>query len=125
MSAALYPTALRPRGTSIESRKRAIASYRCAPISASGIDAMDGSVGVVWWKIASASRWRDGEDGAVNWKTAGALSATLWGKCERVWVVRASAGLRDAVRNDGVVDVVAGVFPFGSSLVQSRDLRGG
>lgn len=32
---------------------------------------------VVFLKMDSASRWRSGEDGAVNWKTAGADNATL------------------------------------------------
>lgn len=43
----------------------------------SGIERIEGSEGVLPWKMASASRWRDGDDGAVNWKTAGAESATL------------------------------------------------
>lgn len=76
-SAFVYPTAFSPRGTPRPSRNRAIASYKCAPISESGIAEMLGSAGVVFWKIARASRCRDGDDGAVNWKTAGAESATL------------------------------------------------
>ena len=47
-------------------------------MSASGIDAMEGSVGVVPRKMERASRCREGEEGAVNWKTAGAVSATLY-----------------------------------------------
>lgn len=35
------------------------------------------SVGVVPLKIESASRWREGADGAVNWNTAGPERATL------------------------------------------------
>jgi hypothetical protein len=44
-------------------------SYRCAPTALSGKEEMDGSSTLVRLKIASASRWREGEDGAVNWKT--------------------------------------------------------
>ena len=73
----VYPTALRPRGTLMPSRNCAIASYKCWPIAASGIDAIDGSDGVVCLKIASASRCREGAEGAVNWKTAGPVRATL------------------------------------------------
>lgn len=31
---------------------------------------MEGSEAVVLLKIARISRWRSGDDGAVNWKTA-------------------------------------------------------
>jgi hypothetical protein len=34
-----------------------------------------GSVTVVLLKIANASRWRSGDEGAVNWKTA-------WNRCQ-------------------------------------------
>ena len=44
----------------------------------SGMALMEGSEGVVPRKIARASRCRDGEDGAVNWKTAGPVNATLF-----------------------------------------------
>ena len=70
-------SAFSPRGTFSPSRKRAIASKRYAPISVSGIEAIEGSVTVVRLKMASASRCREGEDGAVNWKTAGPVRATL------------------------------------------------
>lgn len=62
-----------------------MASYRCAPTALSGIAVIDGSETSVPRKTASASRCRSGEDGAVNWKTAGAESATLCrgrGMCE-------------------------------------------
>lgn len=44
-------------------------SYRWAPIAESGMLVIEGSVMVVELKMARASRWRSGEEGAVNWKT--------------------------------------------------------
>ena len=46
-----------------------MASCRCAPTSASGMRAMEGSDTEVWWKVASASRWRSGEEGEVKRNT--------------------------------------------------------
>jgi hypothetical protein len=64
-----HPTAFNPRGTPSPSRKRAMASYRWAPMSLSGILATDGSDTLVELKIANAWRWRSGDEGAVNWNT--------------------------------------------------------
>jgi len=38
-------------------------------MSRSGMLVIEGSVTVVELKIARTSRWRSGDDGAVNWKT--------------------------------------------------------
>jgi hypothetical protein len=74
---AAYPTAFKPLGIPRPSKNRAIASYKCAPMSESGMRVIVGSVSDFDVKMASASRCREGEDGAVNWKTPGPVRATL------------------------------------------------
>ena len=46
-----------------------MASKSASPMELSGMRAMLGSDGVVLWKSASASRCREGDEGAVNLKT--------------------------------------------------------
>lgn len=89
---------------------------------------MEGSEGTVSWKIASASRWRSVDDGAVNSKTAGAVKATLnrrnaeWAKSLRDSGQRCS---RNSMRDNRLVGNVSWVLVLGALLVQARDLEGG
>ena len=96
---------------------------------------MLGSEGVVRLKMASASRCRDGAEGAVNWKTAGPVRATLLGVMggqlygEETVGGRGRAGeffavlrLPDAVGHNRVVDLVSRMLVLWSSLVESGNL---
>ena len=102
----LYPTAFSPRGTPRLSRKRAIASYKWAPMSRSGMLVTDVFVTVVELKIARTSRWRSGDDGAVNWKTKMRRYQYLYDqmKCEDIPAGPVRATLCDGnVRRDALV----------------------
>lgn len=88
----------------------------------SGIARIEGSEGVLPWNMASASRWRDGDEGAVNWKTAGAESATLREHLLQLRFlsqVHPDENSRNSVRDNGVIHVVSRVLVFGSLLVQT------
>lgn len=89
---------------------------------------MEGSEGTVSRKMASASRWRSGDDGAVNSKTAGAVKATL-SRRSAEWVTSlGNCGLsysRNSVGDNRPVDNVSWMLVPGALLVQARDLEGG
>jgi hypothetical protein len=74
MSSFLYPTSLRPLGTPRISKNLLISSWRTLPRSSSLTLASSPARSPM--KIAAASRWRWGDDGAVKLNTAGAVSDT-------------------------------------------------
>ena len=89
---------------------------------------MVGSEGTVSWKMASASRWRSGDDGAVNSKTAGAVKATLSNRNPE-WATSLGdyrqGHSRNPMRNNRPVGNVPRMLVPGALLVQARNLEGG
>ncbi len=88
---------------------------------------MEGSVSGTRRKMESASRCLDGEEGAVNWKTAGDVSETLFFrmKSQRWFVRKHWHDKPDSMRDDWLLRIVPGMIPLRTRLVITRNLRGG
>lgn len=71
-----YPRAPIPRGISRSTKKRAIRSYSTLPISSSDTFESSTLSGLYRLNKAETSRCLSGDEGVVNWKTAGAVIAT-------------------------------------------------
>lgn len=71
-----YPRAPIPRGISRSTKKRAIRSYSTLPISSSDTFESSTLSGLYRLKMAETSRCLSGDEGVVNWNTAGAVIAT-------------------------------------------------